>query len=65
MPNVPGHHMSDEPYTLTETQIDVLNSMPPGLYFVCYGCRKFVPAPVTITFRVIGGEMVCERCANA
>lgn len=57
--------MSDEPYTLTEAQIDALNSMPPGLYFVCSGCRRFQPCPTTITF-VCGiptNSMLCERCA--
>ncbi len=62
--NVPGHLMSGEPYTLTAEQIDALNSMPPGLYFVCSGCRKFQPAPVTITFVMSypNGSMLCERC---
>lgn len=62
MPSVPGYMMSDEPYTLTEEQIDALNAMPPGLYFVCAGCRKFKPTPVTITFKGMD-EMVCEECA--
>jgi hypothetical protein len=62
VPNVPGHLMSDEPYTLTETQIDALNSMPPGIYFVCSGCRRFKPVPVTVTFKSMT-EMVCEACA--
>lgn len=65
MANVPGHLMADEPYTLTESQIDALNSMPPGIYFVCSGCRKFKPAPVTITFTFGMGtdSMLCEGCA--
>jgi hypothetical protein len=54
--------MSEEPYTLTVEQIDALHSMPPGIYFVCATCRKFKPAPVTVTFRGMG-EMVCEACA--
>lgn len=62
MANHPGTMMSDEPYTLTQTQIDALNSMPPGLYFVCAECRRFVPAPLKIVFRSVGGEMVCEAC---
>lgn len=62
MPNVPGYLMSEEPYTLTATQIDALNSLPPGMYFVCSECRKFCPTPVTVTFKGMDA-MVCEVCA--
>ena len=62
MPNVPGHLMSDEPYSLTQEQIDALNSMPPGLYFVCFGCRKFQPGTPTLHFQGLDGPF-CERCA--
>lgn len=60
--NVEGYLMQEEPYTLTEVQIDALNSMPPGIYFVCSGCRKFRPAPVTVTF-ASSGDWLCEECA--
>ena len=62
MPNVSGYLMSVEPYTLTAEQIETLNSMPPGIYLVCSGCRKFRPAPVTVHFRGMDGPF-CERCA--
>ena len=63
MPRMPEHIMSDEPYILTEAQIDALNAMPPGVYFVCVDCRRFCPAPVTIVFKGLGGLPSCEECS--
>jgi hypothetical protein len=64
MPNIPGYLMKEEPYTLTEAQIDALNSMPPGLYFVCYGCRKFQPASHSLSLEIgpDGAGAYCEKC---
>lgn len=65
MPNIPGYLMSDESYILTAEQVDALNSMPPGLYFVCSNCRKFRPLPIKVTFtNMFNGEMgmTCEEC---
>lgn len=63
MPNIPGYAMSDEPYTLTEAQIDALNLMPPGVYHVCWRCRKFQPMSRAIHFTNEG--ILCEVCADA
>lgn len=61
MQTIPGTLVADEPYTLTEAQINALNSLPPGVYHVCSRCRKFQPMGETITFA--SNEMLCERCA--
>lgn len=60
MQTIPGTLMSDEPYTLTAAQIDALNSMPPGVYLVCYECRRFNPA--STTFHFDGNGVRCEDC---
>lgn len=64
MPNVPGHVMRDESYTLTTAQIDALNSMPPGIYIVCYACRKFQPAPFSLNIEMREGSaaVLCDPC---
>lgn len=62
MRTIPGTLMSDEPYTLTEAQIEALNSLPPGVYHVCSRCRKFNPLGETITF--VSGGMLCEECVK-
>lgn len=61
--NIPGHLMADEPYSLTTEQIEALNSMPPGLYLVCYSCRRFSPATHTLSLAFEGrAEVYCDRC---
>lgn len=62
MRTIPGTLMSGEPYTLTEAQIDALNSLPPGLYAVCSRCRRFSPAATTLTFD--GDGLICEPCVK-
>ena len=61
MQTIPGTMMSDVPYTLTKAQIDALNSLPPGVYHVCFQCRKFQPMSEIITITSTG--TLCERCA--
>ena len=60
MNTIPGTMMSDEPYTLTKAQVDALNALPPGVYHVCFQCRKFQPMGETIT--LTSGGTLCERC---
>lgn len=62
MQTTPGTQMSDEPYTLTEAQINALNALPPGVYLVCSECRRFSAANTTIHFR--GGGMCCDACVK-
>ena len=57
---VPGHMMADESYTLTQVQIDALNAMPPGVYLVCFQCRRFNPMATSVYFD--GGDAICESC---
>lgn len=57
----PGHMMAEEEYTLTTEQIDALNALPPGVYFVCFQCRRFSPAPTALNF-VAPDYIVCDRC---
>lgn len=61
--NIPGHLMAEEPFTLTAEQIAALNSMPPGLYLVCYRCRKFSPASHSLSIEFNGrAEVYCDAC---
>ena len=59
----PGPAM--QTYTLTQTQIDALEALPPGLYLVCARCLHFHPSNGTLYFENVyqpEPQIVCEFC---